>query len=93
MSPPPRPSRLITIARPQALPVRLTVHLPDGSESEPVDLAPGTPLPQRGDTVLIWDRAGDNEEHAARVTERVFSYFPSGVGPAACEVLLYTDSG
>ena len=75
----------------QTLLVRLTVHLPDGAETGPVDLLPGTPVPQKGDTVLLWDAATGNEQTAGRVTERVLSYFPTPAGPSACEVLLYTD--
>jgi hypothetical protein len=74
------------------LPVRVTVHLPDGSESAPIDLLPGTPIPQKGDTVSLWNPATGNEQTAGRVTERTLTYFPTAAGPAACEVLLYTES-
>jgi hypothetical protein len=77
----------------RAFPVLLTIHLPDGGESDPVELAPGTPVPDRGDTVILWDAAGQQERYALRVSERVFSYFPGPAGPWSCEVLLYTDSG
>ena len=77
----------------RATPVVLTLHLPDGRESPPVELAPGTPIPAKGDTVLLWDAAGANERYAVRVTERVLSYFPNPIGAWSCEVLLYTDSG
>jgi hypothetical protein len=74
------------------LPVRVTVHLPDGSESAPIDLLPGTPIPQKGDTLSLFDAATGNEQIAVRVTERTLTYFPTPAGPSACEVLLYTES-